>query len=192
MSWQPSIFPFPLTSNVHSNTLNSALFGSYAFDKFGNKFQMVVAKGSSVATFRGGYVGWHTSSNVLTGYTVSPDVSATDSNQAPAGICMASIAATSVQAGNRVFWVLKAGNPRQAGLNAIVTDGKAGAGDYLVESASDGRFTGLNPTSITGATNAAAGLRNALAKNKIWTPSADGTTSLITSTRIGAVRVACP
>lgn len=186
MSWQPSVFPFPLTSNVHSNTLNSALFGSYAFDKFGNKFQMVVARGSSVAAFRGGFAGWHTASNVITGYSVTPDVSMSTSLQTPAGICMASIAATSVQAGNRVCWILKAGNPRQAGLNAIVTNGAAAAGEFLVISASDGRFKGAALASNTSTT------KNGLMKNCIFTPSADGATSLITSTRIGAVRVNCP
>ena len=192
MSWQPSIFPFPLTSNVHSNTLNSALFGTYAYDKSGNRFQMVVLRGSTVAAFRGGFAGWHTASNVLTGYSVTPDVTQSTSTQSPAGIMMASVAATSVNAGNRVAWVLKKGNPRSAGLNAIVTNGLVGAGDYLVISASDGRFAGFSPASLTGASNAPAGLRNGFAKTKIFTPSADGTTSLITSTRLAAVRVDCP
>lgn len=192
MSDLDSAVPFPFTSIALSNQVASNLWGMRRRDGYGNEFQLVLVRGSTVQTFHGGGAFWHTASNVLTGYTVTPDVSQAGSTQAPAGIFLYSLTAAQVNAGNRLAWVLKRGRPDKAGLRAIVTNGKAGAGDYLVISASDGRFTGFNPGSTTGATNAAAGLRNLGEKIAIFTPSADGTTSLITSTRLPAVRVNCP
>ena len=180
--------PFPLTSLAVSNQISPALWGTKIRDKSGNEFQMVLVRGSTVATFHGGGAFWHLASNVLTGYTVTPDVSQGTSLQEPAGIFMMSLSAAQVNAGTRLAWVLKKGNPATAGLRAIVTNGTVAAGDYLCMSASDGRFKGVN---ASASLSSAVGLRNRNAKLSIFSPSADGATSLITSTRIGAVRVNC-
>lgn len=115
--------------------------GKVVADKHGNLYKLCLFKGSTVATTKGGAVGY--AAGDTTGYTVSPDLSCSVSTAA-AGLAMVALAASAVTAGTSYGWVMVRGNARTAGITSVLTDGGVAAAEQLyfaADGAVGGRIT---------------------------------------------------
>ena len=151
------VFQFdPLTA---TSTAPTSGLGDVVTDKHGNRLMLVKMSGSTTtASVRGGCCGWRTSDS--TGYTVTPDISA--SAEALALGCV--LVSASV---NYYQYIMIEGCPGDY-ISSLQTDGGISANDRLYWKTDNQWGGSITRTTALGKTRAADDTNSLLSAEAVW------------------------